>query len=58
MPEFQTMFTQSKGQPIQWQGKTLHLHDYFPTLDAKKYRLTFESCNGTWRQGLIMAVLV
>src|SRR4051812_45040767 len=57
MPEFQTMFTRSKGQPIEWDGKTLSLHDYFPTLDATRYRLTFESCNGTRRQGLIMALV-
>jgi hypothetical protein len=57
MPEFQTMFIRSKGQPIEWQGKKLVLHDNFPTLDAKKYRLTFELCNGTWREGVIMALL-
>lgn len=57
MPEFQTMFMQSKGQPIQWQGKSLHLHDYFPTLGATKYRLTMESCHAARRQGLILKLL-
>lgn len=57
MPEFQTMFMQSKGQPIQWQGEALYLHDYFPTLDATKYRLTMESCRAVRRQGVILALV-
>ncbi len=57
MPEFESMFIRSKGQPIQWEGRTLHLHDYFPTGGAKRYRLTLESSNSKWRQGLVMALV-
>jgi hypothetical protein len=57
MPEFESMFIRSKGQPIAWEGKTLFLHDYFPTEGAVRYRLTLESCDSNWRQGVMMALL-
>lgn len=57
MPEFESMFVRSKGQPIQWEGKTLYLHDYFPTGGATRCRLTLESCSSTWRQGVMMALV-
>ncbi len=46
MPEFQTMFMKSKGQPIEYNGKTLVMGDFFPTEGATKFRLVIETCNG------------
>lgn len=46
MADFQTMFNQSKGQPIKYQGNTLLACDFFPTEGATKFRLVLETCNG------------
>ena len=46
MSEFQSMFVESKGQPIVYQGNTLVMGDYFPTEGATKFRLVIETCNG------------
>lgn len=46
MPEFQSMFEQSRGQPVQYKGNTLVMCDYFPTQGANKFRLVIETCNG------------
>ena len=56
MPSFQTMFMQSGGQPIQWEGKTLHLYDYLAA-GPSSYRLTFESCQGRRRQGVSLKLV-
>jgi hypothetical protein len=46
MPEFQSMFTESKGKPIVYEGNTLVMLDDFPREGATKFRLVFETCNG------------
>jgi hypothetical protein len=57
MPSFQPMFTESKGQPIEYQGKTLVMSDFYPTQGVLKFRLVFESCNGSGRQGVGLRLL-
>ncbi|MBX3435836.1 MAG: hypothetical protein KF847_21165 [Pirellulales bacterium] len=52
MPSFQDQFVASKGQPIEYQGNTLVMVDFFPIEDGAKLRLTFESTDGPWRQGV------
>ena len=52
MIPFQEMFEKTKGMPILYNGKTLVLGDDFPRKDANRLRLSFESCNATWRQGV------
>jgi hypothetical protein len=52
MPSFEAMFIESKGKPIQYQGKMLVLTDRLPTQGARLIRLTFEQCNAEWRQGV------
>lgn len=54
MPSFQDRFVESKGQPIEHEGNTLVMVDYFPVEDGSKLRLTFESTDGPWRQGVSM----
>lgn len=46
MPEFQSMFTESKGKPIVYEGETLVMCDDFPREGATRFRLVFETCNG------------
>lgn len=46
MPEFQSMFAESKAQPIEYMGKTLVMSDFFPIEGATKFRLVIETCNG------------
>ena len=52
MPSFEEMFAKSRGRPILHQGRTLSLVDEFPAEGAKTLRVTFESCNSEWRQGV------
>jgi hypothetical protein len=47
MPEFQTMFEQSRGQPVTYKGSTLAMSDFFPTQGATRFRLVIETCNGS-----------
>src|SRR5262245_43520166 len=56
MPSFEELFLQSKGKPITYNGKVLYLADHFPTTDVAGFRLTFESTNGDWRQGVALDV--
>jgi len=57
MPSFQAMFMKSKGQPIEYQGKTLVLGDSFSTDGATRFRLTVESCGEVVRQGVALDLL-
>lgn len=56
MVSFQELFTQSRGQPIEYQGLTLKLLDEFPLQGSRRLRLTFESTESEWRQGLALRV--
>jgi hypothetical protein len=56
MPSFEKMFMESKGKPIVYNGRTLVMGDDFPTQGASHFRLTFESCNGEWRQGVALDI--
>jgi hypothetical protein len=46
MPDFQSMFMKTRGQPIEYQGNTLVMSHFFPTEGASKFRLVIETCNG------------
>jgi hypothetical protein len=52
MPEFQSMFTKSKGKPISYNGKTLHLADKLPVHAGDAFCITFEKTNSNYRQGV------
>lgn len=53
---FQALFIASRGQPIQYDGKTLQLIDYFPLERCKNIRVAFEEKNSEWRQGIAINV--
>ncbi len=46
MPEFQSMFEESTGQPLVYKGNTVVMSDFFPTEGASRFRLVIETCNG------------
>jgi hypothetical protein len=51
MLSFQAMFLESRGKPIEYQGRTLVMSDFFPTDGRNSLRFTFEACDCEWRQG-------
>lgn len=52
MPSFDKYFRESKGQPIMYGNKKLYLMDRFPISGECHLRLTFESINSKWEQGV------
>jgi len=56
MREFDRMFRESRGKPVEYRGKTLIRLDYFPTLGCKTFVAAFESTASEWRQGIRLNV--
>ena len=52
MPSFQSFFIESKGKPILYEDKILHLGDFFPINDNDKLIITLEKVNSEWEQGV------
>ena len=56
MPSFQELFSHSRGKPIEYQGKILHLVDWLPENRDRRVRVVFESINSDWQQGVALKV--
>lgn len=52
MPSFQELFTESKGQPVEYNGQIINLGDRLPVSKSQTIKLTFVSVNSDWRQGV------
>lgn len=52
MPTFENLFLKSKGQPVEYKGKTIQMVDRLPVVDGQQLRIVFESANSDWRQGV------
>lgn len=52
MPQFDTMFLQSQGQPIQYKERTLHRADRIPIPDGSVFYVLIEQTASRWRQGI------
>ncbi len=52
MPIFSEFFIKTKGQPINYKGKTLYLVDKFPVADDDTIIIIFEKTNSNWKQGV------
>jgi len=52
MPDFQSMFMASKGEPVEYLGRTLHMVDEFPLTEAQCIEVSFEHASPDWRQGV------
>jgi len=57
MTDFQALFTQSRGEPIQHNGQTLHMADRFPVSNGQALRLTFDATSSDWRQGVHLSTV-
>lgn len=56
MPSFETLFEESKGKPIIYKGRELHLAHYLPVDQRDSIRVTRESTSSELRQGIGLAV--
>jgi hypothetical protein len=54
LPEFQSEFIKSQGQPINYKGKKLQMIDYFDVGKKGKIRITFLNTNSEWEQGIYL----
>jgi hypothetical protein len=55
MPSFEDLFLKSKGQPAEYNGRTIQMVDRVSVADGQQIRLVFESANSDWRQGVHLA---
>lgn len=46
------MFTESKGQPVVYKGQTIQMVDRLSVTDGQTLKVTFQSVNSDWRQGI------
>lgn len=56
MPSFGKLFIESKGEPIRYNGYTLHLADKFPVSNGDKLIICIESTNSTRPQGVSVGI--
>lgn len=54
MTVFEELFLKSKGQPIDYNGRLVQMMDELPVGHRQKLRVTFESVNSDWRQGIAL----
>ncbi len=52
MPDFSQHFIASKGQPVEYKGRTIMMMDRYPLPRDGKVRLTLKSTASRWRQGI------
>lgn len=55
MPSFEDLFLESKGQPVEYKGRTIQMVDRVPIGSSALIRLIFESADADWRQGVSLA---
>jgi len=53
MADFETLFIASRGKPVAYGGRELHMVDLVPCTDGERFRLAFESARSNWRQGVM-----
>lgn len=56
MSNFSELFFESKGQPINYNGKTLILSDKFPVKNGDTLVISIEKTNSDFRQGLCVDI--
>jgi hypothetical protein len=54
MGVFEALFRESKGQPIVYNGRKLYLVDLLPCTQGDAFRVTIESTDSEWRQGVML----
>jgi hypothetical protein len=56
MPSFVDLFLKSKGRPVIYNGRTIQMVDRLTVPDGQRLKVTFESVNADWRQGVCLTV--
>lgn len=56
MPSFEKFFMESKGKPITYKGKTLVMMDTIEVSNGDRVKITFDSTDSEWRQGIALDV--
>jgi hypothetical protein len=56
LESFFELFVESKGKPVSFEGKTLHLSDTLPTDGISRFRIVFEKAKDFPRQGVFVSV--
>jgi hypothetical protein len=54
MTPFQELFAKADGKPVWYKGQIIQLVDDWAVPDGQRIRLTFESVNSEWRQGVYL----
>lgn len=54
MPSFYNLFLASKGQPVDYNGRTILMVDRLTVADGQQLKVIFESVNADWRQGVCL----
>lgn len=54
MPSFESFFAQSKGQPIQFAGRTVQMVDRIHISSGQEIKLRFLASKSHWRQGVYL----
>ena len=56
MPSFGELWVKSKGKPVIYNGQKIWHSDRFKVADGQRLKVTFESVNSDWRQGISLDV--
>lgn len=56
MPDFSKLFIESKGQPVEYNGKTVVMSDKFPVKEGDTLIVRIEKSNSDCRQGVSIDV--
>jgi len=57
MPDFQNMFTESRGKAVKYKGRLIHMVDKLPIASKQKIFVAFECVNSDWRQGIHLSTV-
>lgn len=55
MPSFEDLFLKSKGKPVVYNGRTIQMVDRLRVRSGQLLKVTFESVNANWRQGVCLS---
>ena len=56
MEIFEELFRKSKGRPITYRAKTLHLMDKLRIRNGDRFRVVIEELNSDWKQGVSLSL--
>jgi hypothetical protein len=56
MKSFEDLFLKSKGQPVDYDGRTIQMVDRLKIGPSASIRLIFESVDADWRQGISLTI--